>query len=78
MSGWTLQFLMDSCPGEPKNLDPSVSFQCVCSDTRKIEPGDLFFALQGNKFNGNKFATQAIEKGAVAVVIDEPAPKLPS
>jgi len=78
MSGWTLQFLMDSCPGEPKNLDPSVSFRCVCSDTRKIEPGDLFFALQGNKFNGNKFATQAIEKGAVAVVIDEPAPKLPA
>jgi len=78
MSGWTLQFLIDSCPGEPKNLDPSVSFKRVCSDTRKIESGDLFFALQGDNFNGNKFAAQAIEKGAVAVVIDESTPKLPA
>jgi len=78
MSGWTLQFLMDSCPGEPKNLDPSVFFQSVCSDTRKIEPGDLFIALRGDNFNGNNFAAQAIEKGAVAAVIDEPASKLPA
>ena len=78
MSGWTLQFLMNSCPGEPKNLDPSVSFQRVCSDTRKIEPGDLFIALRGDNFNGNKFAAQAIEKGAVAAVIDEPVSKLPA
>lgn len=77
MSGWPLQFLMDSCLGEAKSLDPSVVFQRVCSDTRKIESGDLFIALRGDNFNGNKFAAQAVENGAVAVVVDEMMDGLP-
>lgn len=43
----------------------------VSTDTRKIEKGTLFFALKGENFNGNKFALQAIEKGADLVVADE-------
>ncbi|MGS2764607.1 UDP-N-acetylmuramoyl-tripeptide--D-alanyl-D-alanine ligase [Sinomicrobium sp. M5D2P9] len=43
----------------------------VCTDTRKIEKGDLFFALKGDNFNGNAFAAQALDKGASFAVIDE-------
>ncbi len=43
----------------------------VQTDTRKLQEGDLFFALKGDNFNGNKFARQAIEAGAVAAIIDE-------
>lgn len=43
----------------------------VCTDTRKIEKGVIFFALKGNNFNGNLFAKQAIEQGAILSVIDE-------
>lgn len=43
----------------------------VCTDTRKIHKGDLFFALKGDNFNGNTYAKQAIDKGANYVVIDE-------
>lgn len=43
----------------------------VCTDTRNITPGCLFIALKGSNFNGNRFAAEALEKGAVAVVIDE-------
>lgn len=43
----------------------------ICTDTRKITPGCLFFALKGDNFNGNKFAAEAIEKGAILSVIDE-------
>lgn len=43
----------------------------VCTDTRQIEKGDLFFALKGDHFNGNAFAAQALEKGASYAVIDE-------
>jgi len=43
----------------------------VCTDTRKIETGNLFFALKGDNFNGNKFAKQALEQGASIAVIDE-------
>jgi UDP-N-acetylmuramoyl-tripeptide--D-alanyl-D-alanine ligase len=44
----------------------------VTTDTRKINPGDIFFALKGGNFNGNTFAVKALEMGASMVVIDEP------
>ena len=48
----------------------------ICTDTRKITPGCLFFALRGDKFNANAFAAQAIEAGAAYAVIDEAAYQL--
>jgi UDP-N-acetylmuramoyl-tripeptide--D-alanyl-D-alanine ligase len=43
----------------------------VSTDTRNIEPGNIFFALKGPNFNANEFAPKALEMGASAVVIDE-------
>jgi UDP-N-acetylmuramoyl-tripeptide--D-alanyl-D-alanine ligase len=43
----------------------------ICIDTRKVNNNCLFFALKGDKFNGNKFAKEAIEKGASFAIIDE-------
>ena len=43
----------------------------ISTDSRKIENGCLFFALKGEKFNGNKFAESALEKGASFAIIDE-------
>jgi UDP-N-acetylmuramoyl-tripeptide--D-alanyl-D-alanine ligase len=43
----------------------------VCTDTRKIEPNCLFFALKGPNFNANTFATEALAKGAAYCIIDE-------
>ena len=51
---------------EAFNLHLSVS-----TDTRKIRDGDVFFALKGENFNGNRFARQAIDNGASFAVIDE-------
>jgi len=45
----------------------------VSTDSRKIEPECIFFALKGPNFNGNTYAAQALEKGASYVVIDEVA-----
>ena len=36
----------------------------VSTDTRNIKENSLFFALKGHNFDGNKFAKEAIEKGA--------------
>lgn len=47
--------------------NPSVS-----TDTRRIKPGSLFFALKGEHFNGNSFASSALANGAAFAVIDEP------
>jgi UDP-N-acetylmuramoyl-tripeptide--D-alanyl-D-alanine ligase len=45
----------------------------ICTDTRKLSPGCLFFALKGENFNGNKFALQAIQSGAAYAIVDEEA-----
>lgn len=43
----------------------------VSTDTRQILPGSIFFALRGDRFNANEFASQALEKGAAYAVVDE-------
>jgi UDP-N-acetylmuramoyl-tripeptide--D-alanyl-D-alanine ligase len=43
----------------------------VQTDTRKLKEGDIFFALKGENFNGNKFARQALDAGASFAIIDE-------
>lgn len=43
----------------------------VSTDTRKIEKDSIFFALKGENFNANKFAKQALEKGAAYAIVDE-------
>ncbi len=43
----------------------------VSTDTRTLQPDNLFFALSGDNFNGNKFAKQALNKGAKYAVIDD-------
>lgn len=44
----------------------------VTTDSRKILPNTLFFALKGDRFDGNDFAEEAIKKGALAAVVDRP------
>ena len=43
----------------------------VTTDTRKITPGCIFFALKGPNFNGNQFAKDALTKGAKFAIIDQ-------
>ena len=47
--------------------------QCgkVTTDSRNLDPGAIFFALRGERFNGNDFAAQAVEAGCPLVVVDE-------
>ena len=45
----------------------------ICTDTRKIISGSLFFALRGEKFNGNSFAEKAISEGAAYAIVDDPS-----
>ena len=56
------------------NAADRIEIQQLSCDSRKIEKGALFFALQGAKADGNAFIADALKRGAVAVVSDEPAP----
>jgi UDP-N-acetylmuramoyl-L-alanyl-D-glutamate--2,6-diaminopimelate ligase len=46
----------------------------VTYDSRRVERGNVFVALQGRQADGAAFAAQALERGAVAVVSESPAP----
>jgi len=45
--------------------------QKITTDTRKITEGSVYFALKGENFNGNNFATEALAKGCVYAVVDD-------
>ena len=46
-------------------------FNSVSTDTRQLEPGALFVALRGERFDGNEFVEQAGRRGAVGAVVSK-------
>lgn len=53
--------------------DLYLKYPKISTDTRRIAPGSLFFALRGASFDGNRFAAEALEKGAAAAIVDDPS-----
>ena len=47
----------------------------VCTDSRKLKPGEIFIAIKGERFDGNAFVRQALEKGACLAISDDDALK---
>jgi len=47
----------------------------VAYDSRSVQPGHVFVALRGRHADGTTFARQAIDRGAIAVVSEQPAPE---
>src|SRR6266480_5949998 len=50
-------------------VDPNATAIGYSIDSRTIRPGELFFAVKGEKMDGHDFVSQALEKGAVAAVV---------
>ncbi len=48
----------------------------IITDTRKIEAGDIYLAIVGERFDGHSFVEAAVEKGAVAVIVSQPVADL--
>ena len=46
----------------------------VAYDSRKVIPGSLFCCLRGEKTDGHRFARQAVDKGAAALIVEERLP----
>ena len=53
-------------------------FTGVSTDSRTLQPGDLFIALCGEQFDGHRFISAAIEKGAVAAMISADTAIIPA
>ena len=70
MEARSLKFIATACAGELLNGSPETRALRVCTDSRRVQAGDLFLALPGGRFDGHDFVRQAAEKGAVAVVVE--------
>ena len=44
----------------------------VCTDSRQVQPGDVFVAINGPTANGHEYTSQAIERGASTIVCETP------
>ena len=51
--------------------EPSQTFQGVSINSRTLKPGELFFCIQGDRFDGHEFLNDAIEKKAAGVVVSD-------
>lgn len=60
----------------PCSTLPEVEVSGLAWDSRRVKPGDLFFALSGERHDGHKFVHEAVSRGAVAVVGEKLLPRL--
>src|SRR4028119_1265402 len=68
--------LVEILAATPLNLSKEADVERltgITTDTRSLQPGHLFLALRGEKFDGHDFAGVAVEKGAIAVIADHRA-----
>jgi len=70
MDGRSLQFVINGCGGMRLSGPQEATARRVCTDSRHILPGDVFFALRGERFDGHTFVAEVARKGAVAVVVE--------
>jgi UDP-N-acetylmuramoyl-L-alanyl-D-glutamate--2,6-diaminopimelate ligase len=56
--------------------DMKLPVRCLISDSKRVIPGSVFFAIEGNASNGNHFIEEAIDRGAVAIVSSKKAPRI--
>ncbi len=65
-----MKFVADACAGEILRGSAEIQLQDVCTDSRRAKPGDLFFAIQGERFDGHDFLNEVAAKGVAAVVVE--------
>ncbi|HLH52497.1 MAG TPA: Mur ligase domain-containing protein, partial [Verrucomicrobiae bacterium] len=68
MDSRPLQFIVEACAGELKRGSLAVPIHSVCTDSRKVQQGDVFFALAGERFDGHTFLGEVMKKAAAVVV----------
>src|SRR4051794_9225233 len=62
--------LVAGLPGALILGDDAVEVGDLAYDSRKVEPGTLFFCVVGEKADGHEFGARAVEEGAAALVVE--------
>lgn len=69
---WTLAQVLLATGGRFFTGPTEAAFRAVSTDSRSVEPGDLFVALMGENFDGHDFIEQALSRGAAGLVVVRP------
>ena len=67
----TLDELFGGVPGARIDGDPRAVVRGLCTDSRRVTPGAVFFALPGRRTDGRHYIEEAVQRGAAAVVAEE-------
>ena len=67
----TLKLVADATAGELLNGSPDTLVCGVCTDSRQVEPGNLFVAIAGETFDGHSFIAEVAAKGVAAVMVEK-------
>jgi UDP-N-acetylmuramoyl-L-alanyl-D-glutamate--2,6-diaminopimelate ligase len=78
MENPTLQSLLQDIPVVERRGDWSTRVTSLVTDSRRILPGSLFFALPGLRTSGHQFLDDVISRGASAIISSEPVTGLPA
>jgi UDP-N-acetylmuramoyl-tripeptide--D-alanyl-D-alanine ligase len=70
MEARSLTFIAGTCGGTLLRGRPETLVQRVNTDSRSVQPGDLFVALSGERFDGHHFLAEAAAKGASALLVE--------
>ncbi|MCL5096165.1 MAG: UDP-N-acetylmuramoyl-tripeptide--D-alanyl-D-alanine ligase, partial [Candidatus Omnitrophica bacterium] len=68
----SVEFIARACGGELATASPAAIQVCrVCTDSRRVQAGDLFVALVGDRFDGHDFLEEARRKGASVLMVEK-------
>jgi len=65
----TLKFIAAACGADIVSGNPELFLHRVCTDSRQVQPGDLFIALPGEHFDGHDFLGEVLRKGPAALLV---------
>ncbi len=73
----TLGQINEAIQGDLTGAAGDIPVAAVSTDSRTIKPGQVFFALAGERFDGHSFVPEVFEAGALAAVVSKKLPQLP-
>ncbi len=66
----SLKFIAEACAADVRSGSLDTVVSRVCTDSRQLQRGDLFFALKGERFDGHDYVVDVARQGAAAVVVE--------
>lgn len=66
----SFDYIKEAVRGKARPGKPGIVARNVCLDSRKVKPGNLFFAIKGDQYDGHDYLEQAFKAGAAAAVVE--------